>query len=198
MAAHVATGKKNKLFWACKPWRSILLCVLPRMDISLLQKIKQAAEKNADAAAGTPDGIFTGQSAHSLDAHGRLVIPVWLYRQLGSPSHVFMMLDPVEKSLDILPRDEMEKLFNPVLPKPLLDPKLKKIFTMIGRFSECLALDKKRRIRIPANLLARAGISSKVVLVGALNRIKIWPYGFQPEETAQQWTQDLEDVFNGG
>ena len=93
---------------------------------------------------------------------------------MGGPRYVYVMPDPYQKCLNILPVN----VLSDALPKPkdagLFDRKSDAAFAALSKYAEHLPLDTQGRIRIRDGLLDWAGLKDKVVLVGMNFKIQLW------------------------
>ena len=112
-----------------------------------------------------------------LDSSKRLAIPLAFYKQMGNPKHVVVMRESRDKGLILMPGEKLEKFVQSIYSDPSfhfgceMDTMLKRLCAHI----EILALDARRRIRIPDKLLDYAGLKSNVVMIGAITHIKLMP-----------------------
>jgi len=140
----------------------------------------------ADSNASLPpqQGMLMGRMEHALDPKKRLTIPASWRDVMASPAYVYVIPDPNEKCLTIVPPHEMEGRLQALRQKALFDPDATRALKTIGENSEQLSLDVQGRIRICDRLLQYAGLVSQVVMIGAVNRIQLWaPEGCSTSET---------------
>lgn len=112
-----------------------------------------------------------GQSNHSLDSKGRLIIPSRLRDGLGSS---FVLCKGMDKNIYAYPAVEWEKFSDKLNALPLSDKdarKFKRFFQ--GSACDC-ELDGNSRIVIPQALREWAGIDKEVVMVGNGAVAEIW------------------------
>jgi len=138
------------------------------------------------AAAAGP-GLLVGRFDHALDPKKRLTVPAGWRDLMGSPAHVYVFPDPNERCLNLIPPAEMEGRLEKLRQRPLFDKRAHEALRVFGENAEQAVLDVQGRIRIKDRLLAFAGLSSKVVMIGAMNRIQLWSPEMRPEtETVDQ------------
>jgi MraZ protein len=131
--------------------------------------------------------VLVGQVVHNLDPKRRLTIPSEWRADLGGTGYVYVMSDPFEKCLDLIPQAEMEARLEKLRQKALFDPALGKHLQMIGASSEKLSFDIQGRIRICDRLLRFANLTTTVAMVGAVRMIKLWdPAALAPEAEVDQ------------
>ena len=130
--------------------------------------------------------MFMSEYNHTLDAKGRLIIPLKFREQLGES---FMISRGLDHCLFIYPMDEWNEFIQKLLNIPQLsNPNARKLarFFMAGSY-EC-EVDKQGRILISHVLLEFAGLNKDVVLAGVGSRIEIW------DKAAWQEYNDYDDV----
>lgn len=128
--------------------------------------------------------MFMGTYDHSLDAKGRVIVPVKYRDALGESFVVTLGLDgclfgyPTEK-WDLFVKQLEE------LPGSKDARKLQRYF-MAGAAS--CDVDKQGRVLIPTHLREKAGLEKDVVFVGVMSKIEIW--------SKERWTEndDYENV----
>ncbi len=122
---------------------------------------------------GAP-AFLLGRFDHALDPKKRLTIPAGWRDLMGNPKYLFVLPDPSEPCLTIMPFDEMQMLLGSLRKKSYFDRKLIAALRTIGANSEQLSFDVQGRIRISDRLLKYANLQKAVTLVGAVNRIQLW------------------------
>ena len=115
--------------------------------------------------------MFIGQYEHSLEEKGRLSVPKKFRNQLESGAVISQGLDGC---LFLYPRSVWEQLVNKMSQLPLTKSDARSFLRSMSYAASEVELDKIGRILLPDYLKKFAGISSTVVLAGALDRIEIW------------------------
>lgn len=118
--------------------------------------------------------VFSGSAEHALDPKRRVTIPSGWRDALRRPAYVFVMADPHEKCLRLMPAALMDALLEKLRARRLSDPSVARKLRVIGENAEQLPLDVQGRIRISDRLLAFAGIKGRVAFVGAVAYGEIW------------------------
>ncbi|MDO4616324.1 MAG: division/cell wall cluster transcriptional repressor MraZ [Lachnospiraceae bacterium] len=132
--------------------------------------------------------MFMGEYSHSVDAKGRLIIPVRFRDELGDN---FVITKGLDGCLYIYPSSEW-MLFQEKLRKlPLTNKNARTLVRFfVSGAAEC-ELDKQGRILIPATQREFAGITKDVVLAGSIDRIEVW--------SKERWSENSDfdnmDVF---
>ena len=135
--------------------------------------------------AGT--GGFVGRYDHALDPKKRFTIPREWRALMGDPEFVYVMPDPVERCINIIPTVEMEARLAKLRERALFDPALAPVLQKIGANSEMPALDVQGRTRISDKLLQCANLTTTVAMVGAVRTIKLWdPAALAPADVVDQ------------
>lgn len=139
-----------------------------------------AGAQSVGTTAGS--GLLVGRFDHALDPKKRFTIPAGWRDLMGSPAYVYIMPDPREKCLNLLPPAEMEGRLEKLRQRALFDKGAGSALRVLGENSEQVMLDVQGRIRIKDRLLKFALLEEKVVMVGALNRVQLWSPALLPEE----------------
>ena len=130
---------------------------------------------------------FVGRYDHSLDPKKRFTIPREWRNVMGNPDFVYVMPDPVERCVNIIPAVEMESRLAKLRERALFDPALAPVLEKIGASSEMPTLDVQGRIRISDKLLQFANLTTTVAMVGAVRLIKLWdPAALDPADKVDQ------------
>ncbi len=117
-------------------------------------------------------GFLLGQSNHSLDAKGRLIIPIRLREGLGS--HFFMCNGHGGNHIQIYPMDQWLKFANSIAEKDLEDEDNRYIMNYFFASAVECEPDAQYRIVIPQSLRDEMNIDKEVVLVGNLTSVQLW------------------------
>lgn len=112
---------------------------------------------------------FMGEYRHSLDAKGRLFIPVKFRELLGED---FAISRTYEKCLLLFSNEEWLKYTDKLLNG--LPAETKHIARKVFSKSVYATPDAQGRVIVPANLRGLAEIEKNVVIVGAGNHVEIW------------------------
>jgi DNA-binding transcriptional regulator/RsmH inhibitor MraZ len=106
---------------------------------------------------------------------------------MGDPEFVYVMADPVERCVNIIPSVEMESRLAKLREKALFDPALNQVLQTIGSNSEMPPVDGQGRIRISDRLLQFANLTTTVAMLGAVRMIKLWdPAALAPADKVDQ------------
>ncbi|MBQ2631741.1 MAG: hypothetical protein IJG13_18860 [Kiritimatiellae bacterium] len=106
---------------------------------------------------------------------------------MGNPKFVYVMPDPVERCVNIIPTVEMDARLEKLREKALFDPALRPVLQKIGASSEMPAVDVQGRIRISDKLLRFANLTTTVAMQGAVRTIQLWdPAALPPADAVDQ------------
>ena len=131
---------------------------------------------------------FRGQYEHSLDAKDRLTIPARWRGALADGVVVFADLDPC---VSIFPPPAYERMSDRYLAS--LSPFSRDGRMMKRRFhasSSDESLDSSGRVRLPNQMVDRAGLAGTCVVVGVDDHIEVW----SPERWAAEQTEISEQT----
>ena len=137
--------------------------------------------------ANARSGALVGRFDHALDPKKRFTIPSEWRALMGNPSFVYVMPDPTERCLDLVPVAEMESRLEKMREKALFDPGANRALQTIGAISELPQLDVQGRIRISDKLLQFANLTTTVAMLGSVRMIKLWaPEALAPADAVDQ------------
>ena len=115
--------------------------------------------------------MFIGEYEHTVDAKGRVIMPVKLREEMGEK---FIVTKGQEGCLFAYSQNEWKNFEEKLRTFPLTNKDaraLKRFF--LARATEC-ELDKQGRFLINSNLREFAGLEKEVVIIGVLDKIEIW------------------------
>ncbi len=145
--------------------------------------VKQSVAESTMADSG----VLIGRYDYALDPKKRFTIPSEWRGLMGNPRFVYVMPDPREKCLNIIPKAEMDSRLEKLRERAIFDPSLAPLLQTIGASSEMPALDVQGRIRISDKLLQFANLTTTVAMVGAVRTIKLWnPAALAPADSVDQ------------
>lgn len=128
-------------------------------------------------------GPLSGTYEHALDPKRRLTIPSVWREVMASPAYLYVMADPHDACLTIVPPDALQQRLQRLRQQPLFDEGTSEALRDLFENAEYLAVDVQGRIRIGDELLAFAGLESGVVLRGIGVRIQLWAPARRPRRT---------------
>ena len=125
-------------------------------------------------------GLLVGRFDHAMDPKKRLTVPAGWRDLMGAPPYVYIMPDPSERCLNLIPPAEMEGRLEKLRQRALFDKKASVSLRVIGENSEQVMLDVQGRIRVSDRLLAFAQLGDTVAMIGSMNRIQLWSPALMP------------------
>lgn len=137
---------------------------------------------------------FLGTFRHAVDRKGRFSIASQhVVGVAASGDGVFVVAPGPEGCLDAYPKDEWTRRER--ILRSLLGGRDGRYYSrvIIGQAREC-QLDGHNRILVPPEILAKAGITNSVVIVGQLDHLELWPPKAYDAYLAAQ-TTTIEDVI---
>ena len=149
--------------------------------------MSKKVESGTEEVKSAVSSVLVGRFEHALDPKKRFTIPSeWRYA-LGDPDYVYVMPDPVDRCLDLIPAVEMESKLEKLREKALFDPQYAAALQTIGANSDQLVLDSQGRIRVSDRLLRFANLTTTVAMLGSVRMIKLYePSAAPPIELDQQ------------
>ena len=132
-------------------------------------------------------GVLVGRFDYNLDPKKRFTIPSEWRAALGNPAYVYVMPDPSEKCLDLIPADEMDVKLEELRKQALFDPACEAALDILAGNSQQATLDVQGRIRVCDKLLQFANLTTTVAMVGSFRKAKLWnPKALKPADKVDQ------------
>ncbi|HPF28851.1 MAG TPA: division/cell wall cluster transcriptional repressor MraZ [Lachnospiraceae bacterium] len=115
--------------------------------------------------------MYKGEYSHTIDAKGRIIIPVKLREELGDN---FVVTKGLDGCLWMFDNSEWEKVEQEIqaMPFTLKEARMLARFMIAGACDG--EMDKQSRILIPPNLREYADLNKDVILSGVGSRVEIW------------------------
>ena len=123
--------------------------------------------------------MFRGEYSHTVDAKGRLIIPLKFREQLGEECIVTRGLDGC---LFIFESGEWEAYEEKLRKLPMTNKNARSFVRFLSGGATPCEFDKQGRILLPATLRKIAGIVKDDILAGLPNRIEVW--------SEQKWNEN--------
>ncbi len=140
--------------------------------------------------------MFMGEYNHSLDAKGRLIIPVKFRESLGEK---FVVTRSLDACLCIYDMEAWEAFAKKLTELPYNAKEQRELVRFFLSGAAEVELDKQGRILVPNNLRAAAGIEKDVVLVGVGGRIEIWSSkAWEETQTSDEVNRIAEKMLGNG
>jgi MraZ protein len=115
--------------------------------------------------------MFNGSYTHSVDAKGRVAIPVRFRLQLEEGA---VLTNWIDGCAAIFPRSEFEEFARKVKDLPLADERARSFALFVFRSAFDIETDAQGRVVLPASVREWAGLASEVVVVGHFDHLEIW------------------------
>ena len=129
------------------------------------------------ATEGNED-VFVGRIERQLDSSGRFQLPSEWFDKMGHGKYVYVMADPKERCLRMASVRNMEARLAKIRERAIIDPAMNRALQVIGENSEQIEVDDEGCVCIGEKLLAFAGITRQLVMLGGEWYTRLW----SPEE----------------
>lgn len=142
-----------------------------------------------------------GQWEYAVDAKGRLALPAKLRRAIRPEANdVLTITRGFEPCLYAYPSYEWENVETQLSGLNAYQRDSRSLIRTFLGWADDVTIDGKGRIALSKRHLDFAGITDRVIIVGALNRIEIWsPEHLQQEIAGQSFAyDDLAEFVLGG
>ncbi len=133
---------------------------------------------------------FHGRYTHSLDSKRRLTIPSAWRAMVKDPRCLYVLPDFTRPYLRVFPGVEWTRRLDRIRDLPISDDDAREFVRRMGMSSEILVWDVQGRIRVSDELLAFAGLSDQVILIGAVDTFELW----SPENIGDQLTINMAGI----
>lgn len=111
---------------------------------------------------------MTGEYQHSLDAKGRLFIPVRLREELGQEFYVTLSMD---RCLSAYSAEQWKIFSDKVSSMPYVK---QQVMRPLYAFACKCELDAQGRVLLPQNLRDQRGLKKNVTVLGSNNHVEFW------------------------
>lgn len=136
-----------------------------------------------DTQARRSGTALLGTEEATLDSKGRLLFSKKKRDRLGEP--FFIGLDG-RGCLVAYPEATVDRLFAEIEDSQILNEGREEFSMLLaGKMEDDIHFDKQGRVVIPQRLRDEAGLEKDVVLVGAVDRVYIWPRDKYEDHKAQ-------------
>jgi len=137
--------------------------------------------------------MFLGQSGHTIDDKGRLIIPVRFRDLLDRGAFVTQGFD---RNLMVLTTAAFDQIYAYINQMSLTDPSARQLKRLIFSSAEKVDIDKVGRILLPQYLRDLAQLEGEVILVGMGDFFEIWsPENWKKQNELLQDTEANEHRF---
>ena len=126
--------------------------------------------------------MFRGNSLHTIDEKGRIIIPTRFREVIRTGGTDAVMLTRMEKAVVGYTLNGWNKLEERILQLADSSEHMRHLRRyLVGAAAECNC-DKQGRVLVPPALRVYAGLEKEIVLVGVINRFEIW--------SKEKWDQE--------
>lgn len=115
---------------------------------------------------------FLGSYQHQMDEKGRVSLPVSFRREAADQR--FVLVQPYPPALALYPEVEWGQVEERLTELMGRQPDSRMYVLSVMANAVEVTPDAQGRILIPARLKESAGLSSTVLLVGAINKVELW------------------------
>jgi MraZ protein len=129
--------------------------------------------------------MFLGQFIHSIDAKGRITVPVRFRASLSSGAYV---TQGFERNLMVYTTESFQRLAEKAKTLTTTNPEARAIRRVIFGGAADVDLDSQGRILLPPFLRNYAQLEGEAALVGAGEYFEIWSAAF--------WQDELKSVID--
>ena len=133
---------------------------------------------------------FYGRYQHTVDAKGRVFVPVKLRDKLGSE---FIAAAVMDHCISLYSFEEWDKLMEGVNAMPLT--KARDLQRTLSSNAMDVELDAQGRILLPKHLVAYGMLEKDVTVIGAGNHAEIWSTARLTEREQALTDEALEEKF---
>jgi MraZ protein len=120
--------------------------------------------------------MFKGSSRNTVDAKGRITVPVRWRGELSENLVVMYGLSnrADDKYLQLMNLDVFEKTYGGIASSSMYDSAFGRAKRFILSNAEDVNLDKSDRLLIPQHLIKYAGLGGEILLFGVGDHVEIW------------------------
>ena len=120
------------------------------------------------------DQVFVGRIERKVDPSGRFCVPAKWFKAAGENKFVYVMPDPEEVCLRLIPSRTMEARLAKLREQAQNDPEANQALLTIGAVVEQLKADDEGCIEVSRKLRDFAGIKRRLVMVGGEWYTQLW------------------------
>ena len=125
--------------------------------------------------------MFMSEYNHSIDAKGRVIVPVKFRESLGNE---FVVTQGLDGCFFVFPNEEWNTFEEKLKSLPMSNKDARKFVRFFLAGAATVELDKQGRILLPPMLREFAALEKDVVVVGVGNRVEIWDKNRWEESTS--------------
>ncbi|MBI5621533.1 division/cell wall cluster transcriptional repressor MraZ [Candidatus Falkowbacteria bacterium] len=114
--------------------------------------------------------MFIGQYSHTIDAKGRMAVPVKFRKELAKS----VITKGLDGCLVLYPAGEWKKLADKLAALPISKANARGFSRLMLAGAMDCDVDRQGRVMLPDYLRQFAGITKKVIVAGLYNRVELW------------------------
>ena len=137
----------------------------------IVLKVEKSGSKWLQVGKGGTIAMFMGEYGHTIDAKGRIIVPVKFRESLGDN---FIITKGLDNCLFVYTNEEWQRFEEKLKTLPLTNKNARTFTRFFLAGAASVEVDKQGRILLPSVLREFAGLEKDVVLVGVASRIEIW------------------------
>lgn len=137
----------------------------------IVLKVEKSGSKWLQVGKGETIAMFMGEYGHTIDAKGRIIVPVKFRESLGDN---FIITKGLDNCLFVYTNEEWQRFEEKLKTLPLTNKNARTFTRFFLAGAADVELDKQGRILIPSVLREFASLQKDVVFVGVGSRIEIW------------------------
>jgi MraZ protein len=134
--------------------------------------------------------MFMSEYNHSIDAKGRVIVPVKFREALGDE---FVVTQGLDGCLFVFPDSEWKAFEEKLKSLPMANKDARKFVRFFLAGAALVEIDKQGRILIPPVLREFAALEKDVVVVGVGSRVEIWDKARWNDSTT---FEDMDEIAN--
>ena len=134
--------------------------------------------------------MLYGRYQHTVDAKGRLFVPVKLRDKLGE---TFIAAAVMDHCISLYSLEEWDKLLEGLSQMPMT--KARKLQRYLSSNAADVQADAQGRILLPRHLLNYANLAKDALIIGAGNRAEIWDPAAYEESIDAMTPEEVEAEF---
>ena len=115
--------------------------------------------------------MLMGEYMHTIDAKGRVILPVDFRAELGE---YFVITKGLDNCLFIYDQEEWKNLSSRLRSLPMAKPEARAFVRFFFSGARMLECDKQGRFLVPGTLRSYAKLEKDVVLIGVSSRVEVW------------------------
>lgn len=134
--------------------------------------------------------MFMSEYNHSIDAKGRVIVPVKFREALGDE---FVVTQGLDGCLFVFPNSEWKNFEEKLKSLPMSNKDARKFVRFFLAGAALVEIDKQGRILIPPVLRQFAALEKDVVVVGVGSRVEIWDKNRWDDSTTFEDMNEIAD-----